>query len=262
MALAERIKRRKAKRLWKTAMVLFWVGVLGLSFWAAFYSPIFLIKTVVADSPNDTADQILKLVEPMVFGKKYGIFNKNHPLFVEKKFIVALVTEHFNQLGDVNVKYDFFKHALVIAAEPRLPVAHWCSAGDCYLIDRKGIIYAPAGQGEGSLILTIRDETRRSLKPGVMAVPEAWMEFFSVMRDRLRPIVWVAEVILEEESIGAHYVRLKTADGWSILVDTDMQPQVIVDELEALVAKELKGKTGRLDYVDLRIAGRAYYRLR
>lgn len=233
-----------------------------MSFWAIFYSPLFLIKSVVADSPDDTAAEISKVVEPMVFGKKYGIFNKNHPLFVDRKFIAASVSQHFSQLGEVGVKYDFFKHMLVITAESRLPVAHWCSGGECYLIDRRGVIYAAAGQREGSLILTIQDETGRALKPGVMAVPEAWMEFFSAMRDRLKPIIWVTQIILEKESLGAHYVRLQTADGWSILVDTDMQPALISDELEALMAKELKGKTKRLDYVDLRVSGRAYYRFR
>lgn len=260
--LPERIKRRRARRFLKTLLVTGWLSVLSLFFWAIFYSPLFVISDVRVKAEGLNTENITKTIEPLVFGRKYGIFKKNHPLFIDERLLTAKIMESFSQIGEATAKYNFFDHYLEIGIELRKPVAHWCLDLECYLIDRRGIIYGKAGEREGSLILAIRDSARRDVRLGTRVVPEDWMEFFSSVRERLRPIVWVSGVIIEEESFGAHYARLETVDGWYILVDTDMDPIRIADELQVLLAKEIGEKTKKLEYIDLRLPNRAYYKLR
>ncbi|MBI1975007.1 MAG: hypothetical protein HYS57_01450 [Parcubacteria group bacterium] len=261
--LAERIKRRRLRKAFRTVAVGGVCFGVGFLVWLGFFSPLLTVGTVRVEGSADVEREgIVKAAESMMIGKKYGIFPKNHPLFIDERFLEATLVNTFTQFASVKVGYNFFDDTLDLRVVVRKPVAHWCGRSQCFLIDQQGVIYAKAGEREGSLTLVIRDEVERNARIGMKVLPAVWMDFFSTLRDYLKPIAWVTSVTIEEESLGAHYARFHVVDGWDLVVDVDSDPSRISQMVKTLFEREIGEKVKRLSYIDLRTPNRAYYKLR
>jgi hypothetical protein len=129
-------------------------------------------------------------------------------------------------------------------------------------VDEKGILFEPVPEYEGDTVLKIFDETGRSLRPGSRGIEQEAMPFLAFARERLQPTVKIISITLEKESIDAQYVKLHTDQQWYILADTTMQIGEVAGSLRLLLAKEIGDRANRLEYIDLRVPNRAYYKLR
>jgi len=197
--------------------------------------------------------------------KLWGIFPKNHPLFINEKLLEASLESEFPKISQVKFQYRYANDTLRITIQERKAIAYWCQDGHhCFLIDSKGVIYEDAlGDAfSGNLILRIKDETGRQLRKGSRPFSEEGMMLMLDLKEGLKPEVSINAFVLEPESLGAHYLRAETSAGWYFFADTRTASGDLILKLKTLLAKEIGTKVNRLEYVDLRVPNRAYYKLR
>ncbi len=86
------------------------------------------------------------------------------------------------------------------------------------------------------------------------------LQFLSEFRDRF-DISLERTIAVSYES--SHEVRLRTSEGWDILLDTSFRPESVIETLALSLEKGMSSDERKeLSRIDLRINGKAYYSLR
>lgn len=154
---------------------------------------------------------------------------------------------------------------LELHLQEKVPVAHLTLGGRSFALDSGGAIIAevPSEEAAAAHLPLIRDEqTTLDVRPGDRVVSERVIallhDVIVLLPERLA--VAVEELVIP--AIGSEEVHVKTDAGWRLLLDARRPLEDQLLSLEKAVAEELAPEDlDRLEYVDLRIAGKVYYRL-
>lgn len=256
----ERTRRKKLRRILRILVVSSVLGGLGIGAYIFFFSGILNISAVKV-SGAETLDPkgVEETTKTFLGGRTFLVFPKNNRAFLNEKLLTASLLEKYPRISKADISYR--SKTLEISIQERKPVAFWCFE-ECFLVDEIGVIYEEAPKAGSGVVLKIRDETGRNLRKGSRAVSEETMKFMLALRESLRPQVFVTRFVVEEESLGANYVRADTETGWYMYVDTLEKGEATVSNIKNLLRQEIGSNVNRLEYIDLRVPGRAYYKLR
>jgi cell division septal protein FtsQ len=147
-----------------------------------------------------------------------------------------------------------FPSTLTITIVERQPGVVWVSAGENWEVDIEGIIIGAAGSKKP--MATVIDTANIPVKPGDRVAPSRFVRFTQDISEQLSGKTGLGiENFQVPESISEVYV--KTNKGYSVKFDTTRSATDQLNDL-VLVIKNLNGKVPS-QYIDLRVAGRAYY---
>jgi hypothetical protein len=141
----------------------------------------------------------------------------------------------------------------------------WCLAPEnsCLLFDADGMLFEELDRPEGSGGLMIEDRSGRALALGDRAASPEWIAYMKVLADALAPDVWIKQYVVETESFAAGYLRAQTGTGWDVLLNVGpAAAKTQAENLKNLLEKEIGKNASHLEYIDLRVPGRAYYKLK
>jgi hypothetical protein len=144
---------------------------------------------------------------------------------------------------------------MIINIEERKPIGIWCfksvSTSDCSFFDNQGIIWGETIPSTGPLLLTVIDGQERSTVPEVLA--SSVKEIYELL-----PKAGVSIETIQVRG-GLHEdVRVNTNAGPYLLMTTVFPLASQVENLKVILDRE--GNNPNLEYIDLRIEGRAYYK--
>lgn len=130
----------------------------------------------------------------------------------------------------------------------------------CYFIDKNGVAFDEAAQTQGFLILKIIDKRGQDFGLNSKALNKEFVDFVGVIRKKFKSalsqnIKWF---VLEHP---AQREVVAVVDNWRIIFDIEGSPEKQLFVLKEVIDKEIKDQKNNLEYVDLRIDGRAYYKL-
>lgn len=150
--------------------------------------------------------------------------------------------------------------------QEKVPAAYLeLASGGVYALDGDGrvIAEATADDARQSQLPRIRD-LRTSVVPVHQSDPVLSARVVSLLHDvvvRLPERFSVTVTELTIPSIGTEEVSVQTSRGWSLLLDALRPLDEQLGALEKVIAEELgPQELDRLEYVDLRIPGKVYYR--
>ena len=147
-----------------------------------------------------------------------------------------------------------FPSGITVNIVEREPGVVWVSAGENWEVDIEGIIIGAAGSKKP--MATVIDTANIPVKPGDRVAPGRFVRFTQDIADNLPSQTGLKiENFQVPESTSEVYV--KTDKGYLIKFDTTRSALEQLKDL-ALVIKNLNGKVPS-QYIDLRVAGRAYY---
>jgi cell division septal protein FtsQ len=158
------------------------------------------------------------------------------------------------QLAQVKVKRQW-PHALLLQVTEKELVLEWTTGTKKYLIDAGGSV---VGEGEHSQLLAVTDQTGLAVRVGDRVVPGRFVAFCQeLVRQRQLAGLEIKQV---EIAISTSEVSVHTQYPYVIKFDTTRGAEAQLKDL-AKVQQELK-RLGRTpsEYIDLRVADKAYYR--
>jgi hypothetical protein len=269
------IKRGKEKRrkIWRLSFLVF--GVLLLSSllgWFMLDFSLFKFSEVAVEIPalQDQEDFLNKL-EPIVVGNSplKKILGFKH-FFVWPKEIPGVLLG-MAEIGNLEIKKDYFNRKLTIKVPTRETAGIWCTGDEalslpsesgevliddtsCWLFDENGLILKETFKTSGNLIRVIHDTTGRKLALGTPILPERFIaNFFSILD-------LISFLKLDYEKI-----RVENIEREELILETSSADiyfslrQDALNYLEPLKKIINSTEFNKIQYIDLRVQNRIFY---
>ena len=133
----------------------------------------------------------------------------------------------------------------------------------CFYIDREGIIYRESPLMSGSLILNIYSAKNQSADIRAQVVSPELIDYILQIREILPKIKTVKGLSLKAvdfEIISMEDLKVTTFGGWQIYFNPAYSVDSHLNTLQLVLEEQIKEDYSSLEYIDLRIKGRVYYR--
>ncbi|TSC52354.1 MAG: hypothetical protein LiPW39_597 [Parcubacteria group bacterium LiPW_39] len=281
-------KRARRKISWK---IWLWGGifilVLGGLVYLTAISPVFKIKEIAVSGNNFvSAAEIEEAVRALGRQKFLKIITQDTIFALSGKKIENKILTEFPALREIKVKKIPFDKIEILVKE-REPAAVWCQtkpesvlaptpvvsatssaatqkkqlpqSEQCYFVDKEGILFRQAPEISGTLAATFYDSSGQAPVLGNQVVASSTIAFAQQLKKAAREIGLDITAFLCEEQISQD-LSVLTSEGWWIYFDVSRPALTQMKIVESLLGEEIKEKRVNLQYVDLRITNRVYYR--
>ena len=144
--------------------------------------------------------------------------------------------------------------------EERDTLGVWCKSGDCFYFDKNGVIFEQAPRSFGSLVISIEDARDIEANLGSAVLDKNQVEFSSAVHGiigRNFPFSSRTFFITKE----AEY-EILTSENWRLLLNKNEDSEYQLSNLKHLLDKEIQSRRGELEYIDLRLGNKVYYKYR
>ncbi len=250
-------KEERAKR-WKVIFFWFSFTVAFLTIiWSFFFSPFFKI-TEIKLPENDivTNNDIHKLIinsAPLNLGENIFILSKNQ--------IKSGLATIFPTITDISIKKEPF-HGLIVNFEKRIQIGIWCNNANCYYFDKEGIVFKEAPQTEGALILKIKDFEKKEVSLGNQVLNYNQLKFIAEFNNKITENNQFKITEFKITPSANFDLEAITDRGWSIYLDQNQDPVLEANNLFTILNEVIKNKASNLEYIDLRLPSRIFYKLK
>ena len=242
---------RKEKKSFRRKAIIFLWGlflILALAY-VLLLSPIFKIKEIKVSGNRAIGNEEIQ----------DSLNNQTNLFLATENKLRGILISDFPRILSLEIHKNIFEKTISLEIVERKEAGIFCR-GECYYIDKDGVIFEKAPQTSGTLILAIKDNSAREVEIGKNALDKEFIgALINLREDLLNQLgLKVLDFILESEAVKD--LRVNTNEGWYILFDRSRD---LKSQLQALIlVLEEKIKSGRknLEYVDLRIENRVYYK--
>jgi hypothetical protein len=262
------------KKLFKKIVFFFVLAVilsaLVLGVWAFIKGDYFKINEIkVSGTRMISPEETIALVNGEE-GKRGGllafILPDNHMLaYKDNEDLINLIKSHFPRAKDVVINHDYKERLISIAILERTEKTIWCFVPEsneekrCFWLDNEGLMIGEAPYAEGSLVTIIEDKTGRKISLGERAFPEKELGYLLEVAKMIKEFNWATDEISVSDPLFKEAVVLLSS-GQKTMVSLERSS---VSEGKAIInAIVSSGCWPKTEYVDLRVEGKGFYKLR
>jgi len=236
-------------KLFKWGFALAVLG--GITLYLICFLPYLQIKDVLVLGNEKIAPESVKQSVNLLLEKNILGFESKSIILANLKAIKTKVLADFPGIKELKTK-KLLPNVILVEVTERKPVAIWCRANNCFLLDSDGVIFENTTKNND---LTIFSEQAKG---------ETYLGQKVIEKETVSQILTVQKTMLEKAKIQAKEFSLfenegrlnaKTSENWSVYFDLngDLNWQLL--ELELVLEKELPlAKRAGLEYIDLRFS--------
>ncbi len=298
--MAKRNLRRKSKKSsflkWIFSGGLFFCLLAGAAYFL-FFSHFFDIESIEVSTAENliyyTQEEIQAKAENLLnqdFIYHYSLVKKivsgKNPFLISSQKMAKAIIAGMPEVESIKVQKKIWQNMLEVQVKERKEAGIWCAVEyqeiertetatssedffeakqeriikDCFYLDQKGIIYKKSPLVKGDFILNIYSQADNyQIKDKI--IPEKAVSFMTTVKKELSQIKMPETAIKTDyfEYFSSQDLRMETTQGWQIYFNPANLAKEQTEALKMLFSQEIKEGTP-LQYIDLRIAGRAYYK--
>lgn len=233
------------------------LGPILLFVWLLFFTQTFAISTItVVDARPGTEEQIRTIAQKAQ--------NKNI-LFLATDSLAGSLSRDIPQLQNIHIVRKL-PGTLKIIVQEKTPVLLLLSNGSYYFVDARGIAYETASLDSlPGIVLPVVKNTDSDARVtlGAPAIDESFVAFISAVQKKMPDIAHAQVVEMKIPSLAAREVHFFLDRNWNILMDTTRPASIQLEVLERLLEHTVtQDEQQTLQYIDLRIPNRVYYKTR
>lgn len=258
--LRSRLRLLKPKILeWLSVVLIVALIIVPLSIlaWLIFFTDTFIIHTItIVDAREHTAEKI-QLETSDLTGKNI--------LLIQPEILERSLSDSIFQINNVRVVRKL-PSAIKIVVQEKQPSLLLVSGGKYHFVDRQGIAYEEARLDTlpGIVLPVIKNTGEHSnVVLGTAAVSEPFVTFILEAQNSLPDATRAQIAEIRIPSLAAREVHILLTTNWLIRFDTSRplssQLSVLKRLLEHTIPEESRDD---IEYIDLRIPNRVYYKLR
>ncbi|MDE2019217.1 MAG: hypothetical protein KGJ13_02610 [Patescibacteria group bacterium] len=268
--LSEKHHKRKERRvkLWLLTVGISIVLAAVVILWFVFRSPFWHIRGVTvrgnrAVAARDIEDLVKSdILKNHDFWK--SLLGMDDILIWPSGRLPASETAMLPQLADLSVSKNYFTRTITLAAVERQAIGTWClmqstssgSGETCYWFDASGTVFQKALDTQGGAFLAVHDYSQTYLGLGEKILPNAFVANMLTIMDVVKISgLQAKEIALKDLSL--QEIDVSTQNGPEVYFSLRFPADEYLPVLQGLMAKPGFDK---LQYVDFRVANRAYYR--
>ncbi len=183
-------------------------------------------------------------------------------LVTENKIKNDLIKK-IHKIGDLEISKNLIKRSIKLTIEERGRLGIACQVKeeteDCFYIDKQGVIFEQAPQTSGSLILLIKDYSQREFYLGKKIFEQRIVDFISQARQDLSSEIGLTALDFNVLSFPPKDLKVMTNEGWYIIFDLEGDIKNQLRSIKVALEEKIENREN-LEYVDLRIENRIYYK--
>lgn len=230
-----------------------------------FFSGFLNIKEVsVTGVDAPMADEIRRTVFRLTEGNDFFL-SRGNILFFSIARTISVIENQFPILDNI-VARKKIPGKIIIEAKERQKIGIVCGESadktECFYFDGHGIVFSVAPEVVGAAILLLKDSTVFGSSLPSKKYDEKTIGFIQEIK----------KDFLSKAGVGAIYFHFLNSSGdisahtdknFEIYLASDnQQPEEQARILKSVLDNEIKDKISALEYIDLRVENRAYYKLR
>ncbi len=256
-----RARRNKQANLRKRGVIFLWVLFLLLILsYVIFLSPIFKIEQIKISGNEVVSNQeIIQSLDKFRFKNLLGFFNYDNLFLVTEKRLNQAIIGDLHRISEIKLSKRIFKKTVTLTVTERKEAGIFCKQ-KCYYIDNSGVIFETAPETSGVLILTIKDEAPGEVQEGKKVIDQQLIEKFFNVQNYLTQRLNLKALDFVINSDTFKNVKVNTNEGWYILFDQSGDFEKQLQALELSLAQAVKEDRTNLEYIDLRVDKRVYYK--
>lgn len=277
-------QKKKSKFVVRVAIFggLFFVLV-GVAFYVLIFLPQFKIQKILVEGNKEIeSSRIEETAKPILQEKFFGKIPKDNFILLPVNKIRETILDNFPEIKDISVEKKLISRQLVLKIQERQASAIWCQAsseqlasgtstqnsqsslpqaGDCFFIDESGFLFANAPILSGGLLATVFDETlvQPQIKEELNNSP--LLEFIlEAKKSAIALGLDLSDFIVKPQTAGQ--IEILAPEGWQIYLSLEEPAANQMAALKKVLDEEIKNQKSRLEYIDLRVQNRVYYKFR
>jgi hypothetical protein len=232
------------------------------------FSPLTQINKIDIEGTKELKkDEINVEMRNKMAGKYLGVISKKNFVLLPSEKLEQELSDKFRKIKTINIS-KHFPDKIIVQLEERRSLIIWCSGGPCYIVDEKGYAFSPADLDsrevmENNLIKLI-NESARPVDLGKQVLSESHLNYLLNLKDSLRKNAKL-EIFddYHTRSSVAEEVSVKTLDGWYIFLSSAYPQDESIEMLRILLEQKIQPEERKnLEYIDLRVVGKIYYKLK
>lgn len=260
-----RLKKRR-QRLRKLGLLAGAVFLLaGLAIYLLFFAGLFEIRAVEINGSETSVKTDIEQVVNLWLDEKSFVFRRrsNSAIFSPAQLSAKLIGS-LPKIESLEILRES-RHKLKISVVERKPIGVWCLVWEreCYFFDKNAVAYEKAGASEGFILTLVNDRREREIKIGSAAAPKDWFDNIIGAKELLQKNgLEIANFSIPDNSLNEFSARVAEDPlNWQILFNNGTNiPQQINSLINLLKNKLTKEQRAKLQYVDLRIQDRIYWK--
>lgn len=245
--------------------------------WAS-YLPQYNVSDISISGAKDMKEEVIKRsLESVLDDGSYHVLSRRNIFLYPQANLEKVLVDSFPLIKSARVtRPSMLATTIVVEIEERQPFARWCTHDDarCYFMDEGGFVYTPVPESAGTSTPQTMPGTLYVFKGDVdssadstgspQASPVGQWFVQAHLPGLLSLLKFLGQggfTVLGAEVDGQDIV-VHLKEGFLLKASFGADANMLAKNLELVLSSDvLKGKTGSLEYVDLRFGNRVYYKL-
>lgn len=241
---------------------------LGITIYILIFSAFMRVENCVLSGTDELPHgDVLKKAKGSLKGKFLGFIPRNNFFMASGKKISRELTAEFKKIKSVEVK-KIFPQSVIINITERKSLIVWCSGGPCYILDEQGYAYTSTDLDSPEVVqnnlIKITDTGARPVILGEKVLSKEHIRHLVDLREEIEksPVVEITSEWTTPSAVAGE-LEILTQEGWKIFFSAKITPGKATRTLKAFLEEEMDSeKRGKLEYVDLRVENKVYYKIK
>jgi cell division septal protein FtsQ len=246
LAGSQRPKRKPINTLKLRVIAL--IVIIVVFAWGVWH--VFEITSVTVDAPvgqqSSIQTEVLKLV--------HGSIGQGNLLTINPSSLQSDLQQENPSIKTVDVRRQWL-HGLVVTVTINNPGLGWSSNNERYLLDMDGTVIGPLPTG--STLAVVTDDSNLPVSVGEQVVPPDFITFVQQLVPQLTAMGIGTQGLDVVQT--TYDLTVTTNKGYKLIFDTTREASAEISDLKAVEAVLVSQNKTPSQYIDLRIAGKAYY---
>ncbi|GEM_PF-1370664 len=217
-------------------------------------------KVVVVGTENISDDRIEEIIHETGEGKYWGFIPRDNVLVFNTKLAETELKDEIAQIRSVTIKRQM-PDILKVYVEERDPVIIWETDGKKYYLDVDGVVSKDISGNPELELPVIKDLSNKQAVAREQLVSENFVSFMTELVNTFNEETGLEIAEILTPSPLSREIHVKTSEGWLIYFTSARTLSSQYEKLLLIINKEIpEGERGNLEYIDLRIQDKIYYK--
>lgn len=246
-------------------LIISFVIPTGVFVWLTFFTDTFLVHAITVIDARPHTTQAVKDIMSQKLEKNQKNNKTAHIFFINTHTLEEALMQAIPRIHSVHIVKELPSTVKVIIQEKK-PKILMLASGHYYFVDEDGIVYEEAELQNlpGVVLPTIKNkQSDATITLGTPVVNKAFVSFVYAITEKLPEIVKADIVDIHIPSFATREVTFRLNNNWEIRFDTTRDPKQQLAVLNQLLSSTVTPQEKAvLEYIDLRIPNRVYYKTR
>ena len=237
--------------------------------WLVFFSPFFRIQepTIIGSEITDS-EKIKNEIDQIIKKNVFFILPGDNIIFVKPDKIEKVLIQKNPCFQNIKIEKRF-PNILKIEISEKEGIIIWCRQENCFFVDKTGVAYADVSSIELFIdenknqekMFVVQEEKKEKIEIGQKVASQNFIKFVLEISKELENFSRLKIIALRTPESVSSEIWITTSEGWQVIFDTSRSARNQVANLTKFLNEKISEQERKnLEYIDLRVLGKIYYK--